>query len=83
MEFFKKLFTSFTSNVNDTSKTGEVNATDFAKVVRTTILVGLASAITYFVGAVNPENLGVYGVFLVPVATAALDLLNKYIKGNK
>lgn len=83
MEFFKKLFTSFTSGINDTSKSGAVNTTDVVKVVRTAILVGLASAITYFTGAVNPENLGVYGVFVVPIATAALDLLNKYIKGNK
>jgi hypothetical protein len=83
MEFFKKLFTSFTSGVHDTSKSGAVNTTDVVKVVRTALLVGVASALTYFTGAVNPENLGVYGVFLVPVATAALDLLNKYIKGNK
>lgn len=82
MDFLKKVFSVFVTNVGDTSPTGKVNATDVAKVLRTAFLVGLASTITYFVGAVDPANLGMYGVFVVPVATAALDLLNKYIKAN-
>lgn len=82
MDFLKKVFSVFVGKVDDSSPGGKVNSTDVAKVLRTTVLVGLASAITYFVGAVDPANMGTYGVFVVPIATAALDLLNKYIKAN-
>jgi hypothetical protein len=83
MNFLKTLLNSFTKKVDDTSDVGDLNKVDVVKVVRTAILVSLASGLTYLVTNINPEVLGVYGILLVPVATAILDMLNKYIKGNK
>lgn len=83
MNFLKDLFKSFIKRIDDSSEGGSLNKTDLVKVLRTTILVSIASGLTYFAGNVDPEHLGVYGVLVVPVVTAVLEMVNKYIKANK
>ena len=82
-DFLKKIKDVFIKSVPDTSSIGTVNTTDLAKVVKTGLLVGVASAISYALANMSPDTLGTYQPFVILVLTAALDFLNKFVKKNK
>jgi hypothetical protein len=82
-DFFKKFKDVFVKSVPDTSPSGTVNKTDLAKVAKTGILVGVASAISYALANIAPDTFGHYQPLVVLGLTAALDLLNKAVKSNK
>lgn len=83
MDLIKKFFSVILGKVDDTSPGGKVNSTDIAKTLRTTVMVGVASALAYFLGNFDPQSFGNYSLILVPVLTAALEMLNKLLKDNK
>ena len=81
-DFLTKLKNVFVKNVPDTSPSGEVNNTDLAKVVKTGVLVGIASAISYALANVAPDTFGHYQPLIVLGLTAVLDTVNKFVKKN-
>lgn len=83
MDLLKKFFEVLVKKVEDTSPAGKVNSTDLAKTLRTTGLVSVAAGLTYFLGNFDPETIGHYSLFLVPLLTAGLEVINKLIKDNK
>ena len=78
----KKLGAVFTKTVPDTSDAGKVNATDVAKVVRTSVYVAIASGLAFLLQNTSPETFGPYSVFIIPGVTAVIELLNKLAKGK-
>lgn len=82
MAFLNKLVSVFTKNVADTSPAGKVDSTDLAKVVRTSVYVGLAAALTYFMQGVTPDMIGTKGLVVLPLIAAAVEFLNKAVKDN-
>lgn len=82
MKFLKTLFDVFTKKVEDSSPKGKVDATDVAKVVRTSVYVGLAAALTYFMQGVTPEMIGAKGLVVLPLIAAVVEFLNKAVKDN-
>lgn len=83
LDFLNKIKSVFVSNVQDTSPAVSVNKTDLAKVVKTGVLVGLASAISYALANLAPETFGHYQPVVILVLTAALDFVNKFVKKNQ
>lgn len=83
LDFLKKLKSVFASNVPDTSPSGTLNKTDVAKVVKTGVLVGIASAISYALANVAPDTFGHYQPLVVLGLTAVLDFVNKFVKKNQ
>jgi hypothetical protein len=83
MNFFKTLKEVFVKTVPDTSNKGTLNKTDAAKLVKTSVLVGVAAAISSALAAISPDTFGPYQPVVIMVLTVSLDLLNKFIKGNK
>lgn len=82
-DFLKRIKDVFIKSVPDTSKTGAVDKTDLAKVVKTGLLVGVASAISYALANMSPDTLGHYQPLVILGLTAALDFLNKLVKKNQ
>lgn len=82
MSFLVKLFNVFTKKVEDSSPKGRVDSTDLAKVVRTSVYVGLAACLTYFMQGVTPEMIGTKGLVVLPLLAAVVEFLNKAVKDN-
>jgi hypothetical protein len=82
-DFLKKIKDVFIKSVPDTSPIGKVDKTDLAKVTKTGILVGVASAISYALANIAPDTFGHYQPLVVLGLTAVLDLLNKTVKSNR
>lgn len=82
-ELFAKLKDVFVKSVPDTSTTGKVDKTDLAKVVKTGVLVGVASGVSYFLANIAPDTLGTYQPLVVLGLTMALDFVNKLVKSNQ
>jgi hypothetical protein len=82
-DFFKKIKDVFVKSVPDTSPIGTVDKTDLAKVAKTGVLVGVASAISYALANIAPDTFGHYQPLVVLGLTAVLDFLNKAVKSNK
>lgn len=83
LDFLNKIKSVFVRTVPDTSPSGTVDSTDLAKVVKTGLLVGLASAISYGLSNLAPDSLGHYQPLVVLGLTAALDFVNKLVKKNQ
>lgn len=83
MNFLSKLFDVFTKKVDDSSPKGGVDSTDVAKVIRTSVYVGLAASLTYFMQGVTPDMIGAKGLVVLPLIAAAVEFLNKAVKDNK
>lgn len=78
----KKLALVFLRKTEDKSPTFKLDSTDLAKVVKTAVFAGLATALTVFLNGVDFNTLGIGGAVLIPLITAAIDLLNKLVKDN-
>jgi len=84
MNALKTLLSVFVTKVEDSSGKGKVNMVDLAKVVRTSVFVGLASGLTHSLGLLNSENLGPIGYALaIPAITAVIELVTKLAKDNE
>lgn len=81
-DFLVKLKNVFVKSVPDTSPIGKVDGTDLAKVVKTGVLVGVATVISYVLANISPDTLGPYQPLIVLGLTAVLDTLNKFVKKN-
>jgi hypothetical protein len=81
-DFFKKIKDVFVKSVPDTSPIGTVDKTDLAKVAKTGVLVGVASAISYALANIAPDTFGHYQPLVVLGLTAVLDFLNKLVKSK-
>lgn len=79
----KKLALVFLKKIEDKSPTFKVDSTDIAKVVRTAVFTGLATALTVFMNGVDFNALGIGGAVLIPLITAAIEFLNKLVKDNQ
>ena len=82
MEFLKKITSVFTKSVTDTSPKGKVDSTDVAKLIKTSVIVGIAGAVSYFTTNIAPETLGPYQPLIMMGLTALLDFTNKLVKDN-
>lgn len=82
LDFLGKLKNVFVKNVPDTSPIGTIDKTDLAKVVKTGVLVGVASAVSYALANIAPDTFGHYQPLVILGLTAALDFLNKMVKSN-
>lgn len=82
-DFFSKLKNVFVKSVPDTSPSGKVDSTDLAKVAKTGVLVGIASALSYALANFAPDTFGHYQPLVVLGLTAALDFVNKLVKKNQ
>jgi hypothetical protein len=83
LDFLNKIKAVFVTNVPDTSPIGKVDSTDLAKVVKTGLLIGVASALSYGLTNLAPDSLGHYQPFVVMGLTVALDFVNKLVKKNQ
>lgn len=83
MNFLEKLKAVFKTNVSDTSETGKVDSTDFAKIGRNAMFVGIAAGLTEMINTMSPDVLGHYTPFVVLGLTALLDFITKLLKNNK
>jgi hypothetical protein len=81
MNFLKKLKDVIFGRVPDTSTPGKVDSTDLAKVARTSIFIGLSSALAFLLQNVDPSIFGSYKLIVVTAGTAALEFLTKLTKG--
>lgn len=81
-DFLTKIKDVFIKQVPDTSDKGKVDSTDYAKLIRTGVLVGLAGALSHVITNMDPSVLGVYQPVIMMGLTVALDFLNKLIKGK-
>jgi len=78
----KKLALVFLKKIEDKSPPLKVDSTDIAKVLRTAIFTGVATALTVLLNGFDFNTLGVGGAVLIPLITAAVELLNKLVKDN-
>lgn len=96
MNFLKKLKDVFTKNVEDTSKPKSLDSTDFVKMLRHALFVGVAATITYFSENLTSIDFGAllanhlhfltaqqWNLMLVPVISGVLDTIHKFFKGDK
>ena len=81
MNFLKKLKDVIFGRVPDTSEPGKVDSTDIAKVARTSLFIGLSSALAYALQNVDPAIFGSYKILVVTAGTAILEFLTKKTKG--
>ena len=82
LDLLVKLKNVFVKNTPDTSDIGKLNSTDYVKVIKTGLLVGLAGALSYVITNIDPSALGVYQPVIMLALTLALDFLNKLVKRN-
>lgn len=82
LDLLKKIKDSFTTKVPDTSPSGKVDKTDVAKLVKTSVLVGVAAGVSYFITGVDSDSLGVYQPLIIMALTVGLDYVNKLVKSN-
>lgn len=65
-----------------TSPALKVDTTDMAKVIRTGLLMGAATLVTYVLNNVQPEMFGDYSAVAAIVITMLSELALRYIKNN-
>lgn len=95
MSFFSKLKEVFVSSTPDTSPPSTLDKTDFAKLIRNSLMVGGAAVVTYFSQNLTSIDFGQFlethvhfltaaqwNMILVPVIAGTLDTLHKFFKGN-
>lgn len=66
-----------------TSPAGKVDTTDIAKVTRTAILMGLATAVTSLLANVKPEMFGEHSGVAAIVLTIVSELSLRFLKDSK
>ena len=81
-DFVKLVKDVFIKSVPDTSNVVKVATTDIAKLIKTGVLVGAASALSFLVTNLDPALLGPYQPLVIMGLTVVLDFVNKLIKPN-
>jgi hypothetical protein len=83
MNFLSKLKNAlFGKSEPSKSATGAVDVVDIAKVTRTGLLMGLATAVTYMLANVKPEMFGDHAGIAALVLTVVGEFSLRFLKSN-
>ena len=82
MSFLSSLKAVFTSSVPDTSESGTLNKTDFAKLTRDFTIVSLSAGLVWVSQNLHLIDLGGYTAALTPIIAVGLQALIKLLKSN-
>lgn len=66
----------------DASPVLQVDTTDMAKVIRTGLLIGAATLVTYVLNNIQPEMFGDYSAVAAIVITMVSEIALRYVKNN-
>lgn len=65
-----------------TSRGLAVDMTDVKKIVINAIMTGAAATVLYLSGALNSVDFGAYTPIVIPVLSAGLEFVYRYLKDN-
>jgi hypothetical protein len=84
MSFLSKLKNAmFGKSEPSVTPVGKVDTVDIAKVTRTAILMGLATAVTSLLANIKPEMFGEHSGIAAIVLTVVSELSLRFLKDNK
>jgi hypothetical protein len=82
MNWLTKIKAVFVTNVPDKSDVLKVDTTDLAKVVRTAILLGVATSGVEILSYLKPEMFGDHSSVAAVVMAMTADFLMRFLKNN-
>lgn len=76
------LFKAFTGGLLSKSASGKLDLTDFYKVLRTGLWVGVAGILTTVIQSAGHYDLGALEPIIILVLTSVLESVNRLVKDN-